>query len=137
MHTCKSRDKGLSYHVQQFTKNGSWFPLNYNPPVILTPIVTSVDWRDYCDKVKARPEPSPLDSHTENYRVTHRFLKQEGWIDQVEGKDLKQIADLVHLKANDPDLPGIVNHVTAFLVHQQRRLGQHYYARRLISTRPS
>ena len=84
----------------------------------------------------SRPQESNKVSLPDNYRVLHQFLQKNAWIEHLEGTSPETILDLIHLRRNDPLLPKLAMHISAFLSYYQVKLGNDYYLRRLIGTRP-
>ena len=121
-------------HVQAF-ESSSRSP--FFPVLSLTPIVRTRDaWTAYQVLMQSRPSTNQTVSVPDNYRVVEQFLRKEGWIEHVHGLEPAQLKTLIHLTRDDPLLPNLVDHCEAYLHHHQTNL-KSYYARRLISTRPS
>lgn len=119
-HSCHAARPGfIECHVQTF---GIGSPSPYfavQPPPSAT---ANHAWARYQEKMASRNDTVRVASNPDNYRQVHQLLRNQGWIDHVEGLELSQLPLLIDVKKDDPEFPSLALRCEAYLRRVQSSL---------------
>ncbi|EKM74407.1 hypothetical protein AGABI1DRAFT_133300 [Agaricus bisporus var. burnettii JB137-S8] len=135
-HTCASEDqRWIVTDVQRFFANTSspWFPVR--PRAITLPVQPD-RWAVYQAQQLSNAGATITPSYSDNFRVLHQFLRNERWLQHVEGFKYEDLIHISSYSSQDTAYGGLHRHIYQFLAATQASLNDPYL-RRSIGTRPA
>ncbi|EKM81396.1 hypothetical protein AGABI1DRAFT_125786 [Agaricus bisporus var. burnettii JB137-S8] len=135
-HPCSSREATwIKTSAQRFVKNftSPWFAVK---PTETAGTEESHRWASYQSQQALTAPVAYTPSQSDDFRVLHQFLRNERWIQRVDGLSHEELMHIVSYSTQDTAYGGLHYHVNAFLTSAQSSLDEPYI-RRAIGTRPA